>query len=337
MPTQINLLDVISRNTRLRRVAATHGGEYAGPCPFCGGRDRFRVWPDSDRPGYWCRGCGRHGNALQYLRDHDGLSFLEACASLYGDETDQSRRRRFIPSHPELAPRNSGEEPNPFWQDAARVFCMHAVRLLWSPCGATALAYLRQRGLHDETIRRAALGYNPQAYYDAPGLWGFPRWDRPLWLAAGIVIPWVVKGSIWCVRFRSCNDDANFRYIQVRGGGNALYRAASVQADAPAVLVEGEFDALTIEQEAGDLVAVAANGSTNGGRRSRWIETLASASLVLLSHDADLAGDRAAAWWHKRLHNAQRWRPQWKDANTMLQEGADVRSWIASGLENQKA
>ncbi len=336
MLTQVNLLDVISRNTRLRRVAATHGGEYAGPCPFCGGRDRFRVWPDADRPGYWCRGCGRHGNAIQYLRDHDGLSLQEACTSLYGDGAYQGSVRRFIPPRSRLATCSSGGEPDLFWQDAARVFCMHAMRLLWSPRGAAALAYLRQRGLHDETIRKAALGYNPEAYYDAPELWGFPRWDRPLWIPAGIVIPWIVKGSIWCVRFRSCHDDPDFRYIQVRGGGNALYRADSVRAGTPAVVVEGEFDALTIEQEAGDLAAVVANGSSNGGRRARWIATLASASRVLLSHDADQAGDRAAAWWLKRLDNAQRWRPLQKDANTMLQKGADVRSWIESGLEKKK-
>ncbi len=331
-----DLLDVIGRNTRLRRVAATHGGEYAGPCPFCGGRDRFRVWPDSERPGYWCRRCGRHGNAIQYLREHDGLSFHEACASLYGEGEYQRHYRRFRPSYPRPLPSVHGEEPNPFWQDAARIFCAYAMRLLWSSHGAPALAYLRRRGLHDDTIRKAALGYNPNAYYDAPELWGFPRWDRSVWIPAGVVIPWVVDNSIWCVRFRSCSDDASFRYIQVRGGGNALYRADSVRANAPAVLVEGEFDALTIEQEAGELVAAVANGSTNGGRRTRWIETLATASQVLLSHDADQAGDRAAAWWFKRLPNARRWRPWWKDANTMLQEGGDVRSWIVAGLAGER-
>ncbi|MBV9711108.1 MAG: hypothetical protein JO011_09365, partial [Ktedonobacteraceae bacterium] len=45
----MNLYELISQNTSLRRVASTHGGEYAGPCPFCGGTDRFRVWPDAEQ------------------------------------------------------------------------------------------------------------------------------------------------------------------------------------------------------------------------------------------------------------------------------------------------
>ena len=34
---------------------------------------------------------------------------------------------------------------------------------LWSEVGRTALDYLRRRGLSDETIRKAALGYHPGA------------------------------------------------------------------------------------------------------------------------------------------------------------------------------
>ena len=39
----VDLLSVIGSATTLKKVAATDGGEYAGPCPFCGGDDRFRV------------------------------------------------------------------------------------------------------------------------------------------------------------------------------------------------------------------------------------------------------------------------------------------------------
>ena len=35
--TEIDLLAIVSVDTPLKRVAATSGGEYAGPCPFCGG------------------------------------------------------------------------------------------------------------------------------------------------------------------------------------------------------------------------------------------------------------------------------------------------------------
>jgi DNA primase len=54
---RIDLLALLGRDTRLRKVATTAGGEWAGPCPFCGGRDRFRAQPFL---GVWwcCQCCG---------------------------------------------------------------------------------------------------------------------------------------------------------------------------------------------------------------------------------------------------------------------------------------
>ena len=39
----VDLLSLAGRDTKLskRPIAVTGGGEYAGPCPLCGGRDRF--------------------------------------------------------------------------------------------------------------------------------------------------------------------------------------------------------------------------------------------------------------------------------------------------------
>jgi hypothetical protein len=98
----INLLALISRDTQLRKTSAHNGGEYSGPCPICrcGQRrpvrhDRFKVWPNAaggqdSMPGRWAclgrragrRGCDRGGDAIQYLRDRDNLTFQEACDRL---------------------------------------------------------------------------------------------------------------------------------------------------------------------------------------------------------------------------------------------------------------
>lgn len=53
---------------RLRRVARTNGGEWAGPCPLCGGDDRLRVWPSPKEgsPRAWCRRCDASGDALNW-------------------------------------------------------------------------------------------------------------------------------------------------------------------------------------------------------------------------------------------------------------------------------
>jgi len=58
----VDLLALVGRDTQVKKVAGTAGGEWAGPCPWCGGNDRFRLWPNSDHPRYWCRGCDRRGD-----------------------------------------------------------------------------------------------------------------------------------------------------------------------------------------------------------------------------------------------------------------------------------
>src|SRR2546428_14193677 len=93
----MTLLELLSCYTELRKVANIDGGEYAGPCPWCGGEDRFRVWPHGDRPHYWCRQCGRKGDAIQYLREHDRLTYREACEQLGHPLTEAPRSR---PQHP---------------------------------------------------------------------------------------------------------------------------------------------------------------------------------------------------------------------------------------------
>jgi DNA-binding PadR family transcriptional regulator len=84
----IDLLRIIGGD--LKRVASTNGGEYAGACPFCGGTDRFRVWPHQDVPGWWCRGCEEKGDAIAFVQKRDGIGFLDACEQL-GLRTEHER------------------------------------------------------------------------------------------------------------------------------------------------------------------------------------------------------------------------------------------------------
>jgi hypothetical protein len=59
--------------------------EYSSPCPFCGGEDRFCVWPEENR-AKCIRGCGWKGDDIQLLRDLDGLSFQEAAEACGHDD-----------------------------------------------------------------------------------------------------------------------------------------------------------------------------------------------------------------------------------------------------------
>jgi hypothetical protein len=122
------------------------------------------------------------------------------------------------------------------------------------------------------------------------------------------------------------------KHYQVPGGSNAIYHADTIRPDLPLVLVEAALDALAIQQEAGDLCAAVATGTT-GGRSIHWISRIAQAPLVLLAFDADPGGDAPTAYWQAVLQErAQRWRPAQDDPAAMLEQGWDVRAWVMAGL-----
>ena len=331
-----DLFELVSRDVVLRKVASTKGGEYAGPCPLCGGTDRFRVWPDhpSGTARWKCMGseegrggCGKGGDAIAYLVERGDLTPAEAGRMRRGEshlQAPQAARSRRLPVQPPVAQ----HMPDPGWQRAGRAFVSQAQESLWAT--ENALVWLRSRGLSKETIRAAGLGWNPQDAWQHPREWGLPDGDR-IRLPRGWVIPWEVEGDLWQVSIRC--PEGTPKYWMVKGSKHALYNAGALAPGKPAILTEGVFDALSISQVAGDVITAVAAGSTTGARGLRWIAKLALCSVVLVSFDAEAdKGDKAAAWWVGILDNARRWRPYWADANAMAQEGVDLRQWILAGL-----
>ena len=88
-PGGVDLYALISRDTTLRRTAATDGGEYSAPCPLCRrGTDHFKYWRGAPGRGErWAclgpkagrSGCDKGGDAIQYLRERDHLTYRQAC------------------------------------------------------------------------------------------------------------------------------------------------------------------------------------------------------------------------------------------------------------------
>lgn len=321
-----------------RPAAHTNGGEHKGPCPLCGGHDRLAVWPrhPSGRGRWWCRQCGQGGDAIDLVRTRDGLTFPEAVRALGGDPAAMSRCRPApgsvqapAVSRPPEPPRPS-DPPSTAWQARATAIAERARARLWEP-DSWALGELRRRGFSDEVIRSAGLGDVAKGWRDPGRLWGLGE-EMRVWIPRGILIPWVAGGQLWRLNIRRPSEDGDPKYIGPAGWTNSLYNVDAVRPDRPVIMVEGELDALTIQQAAGDLVTPVATGSAVGGRVLRWIARLATASAVLVAFDADPPGDRAVAYWTDVLPNARRWRPYWSDANAMATGGADLRGWISAAL-----
>ena len=57
--------------------------ERVGPCPRCGGEDRFSI--NTNKQVFNCRGCGLGGDVIDLVCHLDNTDFMEACKTLAGE------------------------------------------------------------------------------------------------------------------------------------------------------------------------------------------------------------------------------------------------------------
>ena len=300
------------------------GKEWAGSCPHCpGSEDRFSFW-ESGR--FHCiRGCGWHGSSPYWFLRDEGYSHMDALEELGidpGEIDSYSRTESRLPLF-----LTKDEPPCKKWQDAAATFCHVAEKCLWGPKGESARNYLHSRGLSDATIKQAHLGLCPDWYKAPLEKWGLSaeqlgkEEDPILKIPRGIVLPWYVNGAIWKIQLRRpvAGPDGK-KYREVTGSSDCLYNLDSFQPGQPVLLVESELDALSAMQEASDLVACIATGSTSKGLSRRAVASLSQASTILQAFDDDEPGEAGADMWLRKLPEgkAMRWAPWSHDVNDML-------------------
>jgi len=348
----LNILDLVRRHgIELRKASGHQGGEYHGPCPGCGGEDRFHVWPEQNNGegSYWCRQCGRGGDGIQFLRDFDGMTFHQACEFLekpLPDSRDlrQPKDRDGSPWEP-----RTYDAPEEQWSKKALAFIHWCYDQLFEH--PEALGYLTGRGLREGTLAAFMLGWNPgkdgKDLYRSRESWGLSRIinektgrPRPLWLPRGFVIPWDRGGVPVRIRIRR-PDPLTFgpRYYAVPGSVAAtmVIPATSTGDRSPAqdvfVVVESELDGILLHQEAGDLVGVVALGSAQTRPDEAAAEILRKSAHILNALDFDRAGAKEHTWWKEHFPEAARWPvPKGKDPGEAYHAGVDLREWILAGL-----
>ncbi len=136
---------VVGRKTRLARS----GRQFKGCCPFHGEKTpSFYVYDDH----FHCFGCGAHGDAISFVMQAEGRSFLEAVEALASEAGLEV---------PKQAPadRDRAERARTLVDvlDAAQA---SFVRRLRDGQGREGLAYLRGRGLGEDAIARHGLGWS---------------------------------------------------------------------------------------------------------------------------------------------------------------------------------
>jgi phage/plasmid primase-like uncharacterized protein len=145
----VRLEDEVAR----RGIKLIGRGERVGPCPRCGGRDRFSI---NVKKQIWnCRGCTAGGDIIALVQHLDNCDFRTAVQTLAGDERKPIAPVKPAPvHHDEESDQQKTERALRIWDEASEV------------SGTLAEQYLRRRGLDLPDDDSALRFYSPCPFGD---------------------------------------------------------------------------------------------------------------------------------------------------------------------------
>lgn len=306
-----DVVEIVGRYVQLKKG----GANFMGLCPFHGEKSpSFSVSPA--KQFYHCFGCGKNGNAISFLMDHAGMTFVEAVKDLaqqYGlqvpeDDASPQDRARVAEQ------REKQTTLNDVLEKAGDAYRKHLKE------STKAKDYFKGRGLSGEIAKQFGLGYAPEGWRSLASV--FPNYDDPLLVESGLVILNIDDASGEEKRYDRFRDRVMFPIRNVKGecigfGGRVLGDDKPKYLNSPETPVfskgrelYGLFEARHALREQGyalvtegymDVVALAQLGFPN------TVATLGTActaehvqklfrftDAVVFSFDGDAAGRRAA-------------------------------------------
>jgi DNA primase len=147
---RVDIAEIIGGFVKLKK----RGANYLGLCPFHHEKTpSFTVSPS--REIYKCFGCGRSGNTIGFLMEHEKYSYVESLrwlAAKYGVEVEETG------GSPELKLQQQAAESLHILNQFAQKY--FSDNLFHDEEGQDiALSYLQERGLREEIIQKFQLGY----------------------------------------------------------------------------------------------------------------------------------------------------------------------------------
>ncbi|MGH2642404.1 MAG: DNA primase [Chitinophagaceae bacterium] len=306
---QIDIVDIIGSFVKLKR----RGTNYLGLCPFHNERTpSFTVSPSKEI--YKCFGCGRSGNAIGFLMEHEKYSFVEAIkwlAKKYGIEIEESEASPEIAAQRQLA--DSLYIVNQFAQQ------YFSDTLFNTEEGQdVGISYFKERGFTEETIRKFQLGYcldtmdsfsatalkkGYQAeYLQKAGLMVLHN-ERPADNYRGRVIFPIHNQSGKVTGFgarvlkktekspKYINTPENEIYVKSKILYGTYFARHAIDKENECLLVEGYTDVISLHQ-AGLENVVASSGTSLTHDQLRLIKKYTNNLTIL--YDGDAAGVKAA-------------------------------------------
>ena len=314
--SRVDIVDVVGRHVELKRG----GANLMGLCPFHGEKSpSFSVSPS--KQFYYCFGCGASGDAIRFLTEHLGLSFVEAVRDLAQGAgltvpeeqvSPQERERRDTLRQRRLSLNEVLTKAADFYRGQLKAH-------------PRAVDYLKKRGLTGSVAARFGLGFAPPGWRTLAGV--FPSYDDPLLEEAGLVrqrggedgeaepdadrgrYDWFRDRVMFPIRAVSGEcigfggrvlDDSKPKYINspetpVFSKGRELYglfeARQALRDKGYALVVEGYMDVVALAQS-GFPNAVATLGTACTAEHVQKLFRFTDA--VVFSFDGDAAGRRAA-------------------------------------------
>ena len=145
--------DVVGSYVSLKKK----GANLWGLCPFHHEKtSSFSVSPSKGI--FKCFGCGKAGNAVRFVMEMEQCSYIEAIRQL---------AQRY---HIQIEEREMTQEEKQRQDDRESMFVVNEFANKWfqsqlhdtSEGSAVGMAYLRQRGIREDIIRKFQLGYSPE-------------------------------------------------------------------------------------------------------------------------------------------------------------------------------
>ncbi len=152
-----DVVDVISKYVDLKKA----GSNYLGLCPFHNEKGpSFTVSPQKNF--YYCFGCGASGNALNFLKNHLNLTYVESVHTLAKIACIQVPEEKFNPNlHATSSVSAPKQDYTLLYQSALQLTKFYQQQLKQSQ---NPIEYLKKRGLTGIIAKQFLLGYAPNSY-----------------------------------------------------------------------------------------------------------------------------------------------------------------------------
>src|SRR3984957_5337542 len=270
--------------------------DRCGPCPQCGGKDRFSINPR--KQVFLRRRCAARGNIIALVRFLDGCGFLEALEYLTGE-------RAPAPSRPAPAATDALRDDD---RDARALILARQIAFELRPIlGSPGETYLRDArkivtsAIEDVLERTDGVGWHPAVYFNEPG---HALHGRKLGAIIAVMTNMITATPTGAI---------SRTYIHE---GRKLGKAKTLGSPAGIIRLSEDADVLEGLHIAEGLETALAGMSI--GLRPMWaagstalmakfpVLSGVEALTVIVDHDANAAGERAARELEARWLDAGR-------------------------------